>query len=229
MHAYGVTNADFGMYSVVARRHAATNPNAWFYKRPITIDDHQRSRWIVEPVLRLLDVCQESDGGVAFVITSAERAGDLRHPVVAIEAAAQAHVHGNDLSYNYYDGTDLTRYADAGQTAAQLWKATGLRPGDMDVALIYENCSPVVFYQLEAYGFCGPGEARDFIADGHIGLGGTIPVNTNGGLLGEAYIHGMNNIVEAVRQLRGTSPNQVPGARHALVAAGRSGAILSRG
>ena len=82
--------------------------------------------------------------------------------------------------------------------------------------MIYENFSPVVFYQLEAFGFCGYGEARDFIADGHIDLGGTLPVNTNGGLLGEAYIHGMNNIIEGVRQIRGTAVNQVAGAEHAL-------------
>ncbi|MDA8048160.1 MAG: lipid-transfer protein [Actinomycetota bacterium] len=227
MHAYGVTNADFGMYSVIARRNAATNPNAWFYNRPITIDDHQNSRWIVEPVLRLLDCCQESDGGVALVVTSTDRARDLRHPSVTIEAAAQSSVVDGDMSFNYYAG-DLTRFAEAENAAERMWRSSGLGPADMDVALIYENSSPVVFYQLEAFGFCGPGEARDFIAEGHIGLTGTIPVNPHGGLLGEAYIHGMNNIVEAVRQLRGTAANQVLSPQHALVSAGRSAAILSR-
>ena len=98
----------------------------------------------------------------------------------------------------------------------------------MDVAMIYENFSPIVFMQLEAFGYCGPGEARDFIASGGIGPGGPIPVNTNGGLLGEGYIHGMNNIIEAVRQLRGTSPNQVARANCVLVSAGRSGLILDK-
>jgi acetyl-CoA acetyltransferase len=227
MHVYGLTNADFGLYSVVARRNAATNPNAWFFNRPITIDDHQQSRWIVEPVLRLLDCCQESDGGVAVVVTSEERARDLRHPVVAIEGAAQSSVRDGDMSFNYY-GDDLTRFVEAERTARQLWQTTGLVAADIDVAMIYENSSPVVFYQLEAYGFCGPGESRDFIAEGHIDLQGTVPVNPHGGLLGEAYIHGMNNILEAVRQLRGTSCNQVQGAEKVLVAAGRSAAILSR-
>lgn len=227
MHAYGVTNADFGLYSVVARRNAARNPNAWFFNRPITIDDHQQSRWIVEPVLRLLDCCQESDGGVALVVTSEERARDLRHPVVAIEGAAQSSVLDGDMSFNYY-GEDLTHFVEAEHTAQQLWRTTGLAAADMDVAMIYENSSPIVFYQLEAYGFCGPGESRDFIADGHIDLDGTIPVNPHGGLLGEAYIHGMNNILEGVRQLRGTSCNQVQGAQNVLVAAGRSAAILGR-
>jgi acetyl-CoA acetyltransferase len=109
----------------------------------------------------------------------------------------------------------------------QLYEATGLTPDDIDVAMIYENFTPTVFLQLEAFGFCGPGEATDFIAGGNIEVGGKIPVNTNGGLLGEAYIHGMNNILEGVRQVRGTAPNQVDGAEHVLVSAGRSGLVLS--
>jgi acetyl-CoA acetyltransferase len=98
----------------------------------------------------------------------------------------------------------------------------------MDAAMIYENFSPIVFMQLEGFGFCGPGEARDFIADGHIGLTGSLPVNTHGGLLGEAYIHGVNNILEAVRQIRGTAVNQVPDAEHVLVAGGRGGIVLGQ-
>ena len=121
MHTYGVTNADFGLYSVVARRNAATNPNAWFFNRPITIDDHQNSRWIVEPVLRLLDCCQESDGGVALVVTSIDRARDLRHPVVAIEGATQSSVVDGDMSFNYYAG-DLARFVEAERTAGRLWQ-----------------------------------------------------------------------------------------------------------
>ena len=183
MHRYGVSNEDFGRYSVVARKHAATNPNAWYYGRPITLEDHQSSRWIVEPILRLLDCCQESDGGVALVVTRADRAKDLRQPVVRIEAATQGNLLDGDVMFNYY-GADTARFAEAEYTARQLWETTGLRPDDIDVAMIYENFSPVVFYQLEAYGFCGPGEAKDFIADGNIELGGKVPVNTNGGLLG---------------------------------------------
>jgi len=95
------------------------------------------------------------------------------------------------------------------------------------VALLYENFSPIVFLQLEALGFCGAGEARDFIADGNLGPTGSLPVNPNGGLLGEGYIHGMNNITEAVRQLRGTAANQIDAVDHVLVSAGRSGLILA--
>ncbi len=101
MSKYGVTNEDFGRWSVVNRKHAANNPNAWFYQRPITLEDHQSSRWIVEPILRLLDCCQESDGGVAFVVTSAERARDLRHPVARVTAAKQAHVRNGSVMYSF--------------------------------------------------------------------------------------------------------------------------------
>ena len=228
MHGFGLTNADFGRYTFSARKYAATNPNAWFYDRPITLDDHQNSRWIVEPILRLLDCCQESDGGVACVVTELDRAKDLPQPVVAIEAATQGNLINGDVTFQLLH-PDLSRFPEAEYTAAQLWKTTGLRPDDIDVAMIYENFSPVVFYQLEAYGFCGHGEAKDFIADGNIDIGGKLPVNTNGGLLGEAYIHGVNNILEGVRQLRGTAANQVAGAGIVLCSAGRSAVVLSRG
>lgn len=227
MHEYGVANADFGRYTVSARGYAATNPNAWFYERPITLDDHQSSRWIVEPILRLLDCCQESDGGVAMVVTSAESARDLRHPGVCIRAADESHLLGGDELFDYYLG-DRAEFPEAGALGRQMYATAGLGPSDIDVAMIYENFSPLVFLQLEAFGFCGRGEARDFIADGNIDRGGSLPVNTHGGLLGEGYIHGVNNLLEAVRQLRGTAANQVAGAEHVLVAAGRSGAILGR-
>jgi acetyl-CoA acetyltransferase len=227
MHTYGLTNADFGLYTVVARQYAATNPNAWFYKRPITIEDHQASRWIVEPLLRKLDCCQESDGGVALVVVAADRAPDLPHTAARIAGAGASQLQGGDEMFNYYH-PDLTSFIEGRALARDLWAQTGYGPWDMDVAMIYENFSPIVFMQLEAFGYCGPGEARDLIASGAIGPGGRIPVNTNGGLLGEGYIHGMNNIIEGVRQLRGTAPNQVAGAGRVLVTSGRSGLILDK-
>jgi acetyl-CoA acetyltransferase len=229
MHVYGLTNADFGLYSVVARRNAATNPAAWFHGKPVTIDDHQNSRWIVEPILRLLDCCQESDGGVALVVTTEERARALKQPMVTVEAATQGNVMDGDVLFNYYH-PNIAAFPEAEMSARVLYGTTGLTPADVDVAMLYENFSPVVFYMLESYGFCGPGEARDFIRDGHIDLNGTIPVNTHGGLLGEAYIHGVNNILEAVRQIRGTAANQVKKDVHrVLVATGRSAVILGDG
>jgi acetyl-CoA acetyltransferase len=226
MHTYGVTNVDFGLYPVVARKHAATNPAAFYYQKPLTLEEHQQSRWIVEPILRKLDCCQESDGGVAMVVTSMERARDLPQPPVRVAAATQAHLRDGEEMFDYYVG-DRATFPEAASLGRQLYEATGLTPDDIDVAMIYENFTPAVFLQLEAFGFCGPGEATDFIAGGNIEVGGKIPVNPNGGLLGEAYIHGMNNILEGVRQVRGTAANQVDGTEHVLVSAGRSGLVLS--
>jgi acetyl-CoA acetyltransferase len=226
MHAYRATNEDFGRYTVSARRYAATNPKAWFYERPITLDDHQASRWIVEPVLRLYDCCQESDGGVALVVTRAERASDVDSPV-AILAAADAHQRLASITSNYYHD-DLATYPEAAACARLLFTRAGLTPADIDVAEIYENFSPLVFLVLEAYGFCGPGEAVPFIAEGNLDLDGALPTNTHGGLLGEAYIHGINSIQEGVRQVRGTAANQVARVDHVLVSSLNSGLVLGR-
>jgi acetyl-CoA acetyltransferase len=228
MTTFGLTNEDFGRYTVIARDYAATNPKAWFYERPISLEDHQQSRWIVEPVLRLLDCCQESDGGVALVVTGADRARDLQQPLVSIDAAAQSHLRDGDIMFNYYDG-DIARFAQSEHVAEQLWRGSGYSPADIDVAMIYENFSPVVFLQLEALGFVGRGEASDFIKDGQIRIDGQLPVNPHGGLLGEAYIHGVNNILEGVRQLRGTAANQVKDVNRVLISAGQSAAVLSSG
>jgi acetyl-CoA acetyltransferase len=226
MHAFGATNEDFGRYTVSARRYAATNPKAWFYERPITLEDHQASRWIVEPVLRLYDCCQESDGGVALVVTRADRAPDVDVPV-AILAVADARHRDASITANYYSD-DLASYPEAAQCARLLFERSGLSPGDVDVAQIYENFSPLVFLVLEAYGFCGPGEAVPFIAEGNLDIDGALPTNTHGGLLGEAYIHGINSIQEGVRQVRGTAVNQVAGVDHSLVSSLNSGLILGR-
>ena len=216
-----------GCYPVVARKHAATNPNAFYYQQPLTLEDHQQSRWIVEPILRKLDCCQESDGGVALVVTSMDRARDLPHAPVRVAAASQAPPARRRRDVRLLPRRSRGDYEEAAFLGQQLYEATGLAPDDIDVAMIYENFTPIVFLQLEAFGFCGPGEATDFIADGNIEVGGKIPVNPNGGLLGEAYIHGMNNILEGVRQVRGTAANQVDDAEHVLVSAGRSGLVLS--
>ncbi len=226
MSKYGVTNEDFGRWSVVNRKHAANNPDAWFYQRPITLEDHQNSRWIVEPILRLLDCCQESDGGVAFVVTSAVRARDLAHPVAQITAAKQAHVRNGSVMYSFLH-PDLADLPETAALARRLWDASGLTPEDIDVAQIYEAFTPNGFQMLESFGFCGAGEAKDFVAAGELELDGSLPTNTAGGLMGEAYIHGYNLITEAVRQVRGTSVNQVPDVTHSMVTTARSALILS--
>jgi acetyl-CoA acetyltransferase len=209
------------------RAHAATNPQAWFHGRPITLEEHQASRWIAEP-LHLLDCCQESDGGVAVVVTSAERAADLRQRPVGIGAAASGAGRDQYVMTSYYRD-DLTNLQEMGVVARQLWGS--YRPDDIDVAILYDHFTPFVLIQLEELGFCGRGEAAAFVAEGRLGLAGSLPTNPHGGQLGEAYIHGMNGINEAVRQLRGTAANQVDDVGTVLVTAGTgvptSGLILT--
>ncbi|GAA4724707.1 lipid-transfer protein [Phytohabitans rumicis] len=228
-HEYGAGSEDFGRVAVADRRHAATNPHAWFYGRPITLADHQASRWIAEP-LRLLDCCQESDGAVALVVTSAARARDLPRPPALVCAAAQGSGPDQYVMTSYYRD-DLPGLPEMGVVAQQLWRQSGFAPDDVRVAVLYDHFTPYVLIQLEELGFCPRGEARHFIADGAIELGGRLPINPHGGQLGEAYIHGMNGIAEAVRQVRGTAANQVAGAGPVLVTAGTgvptSGLILS--
>ncbi|MEU3165158.1 lipid-transfer protein [Streptosporangium sp. NPDC006930] len=229
MHTYGATSEDFGRVAVAMRRHAATNPAAWFHGRPITLEEHQASKWIVEP-LHLLDCCQESDGAVALVVTSAERARDLREAPAVITAAAQGSGADQMMMTSYYRD-DMTGLPEMGVVGRQLWKQSGLGPSDVQTAILYDHFTPFVLTQLEELGFCGRGEARDYVAGGGIEIDGRLPVNPHGGQLGEAYIHGMNGIAEAVRQIRGTSANQVAGVRNVLVTAGTgvptSGLVLS--
>jgi acetyl-CoA acetyltransferase len=228
LHDHGATSEDFGRVAVADRRHAATNPHAFFYEKPITLEDHQASRMIVDP-LHLLDCCQESDGAVALVVTSAERARDLRQTPAVVAAAAQGSGADQYVMTSYY--RDDIGIPEMGVVGRELWRQSRLAPDDMPMAILYDHFTPYVLMQLEELGFCGRGEARDFIADGAIEVGGRLPLNTHGGQLGEAYIHGMNGITEAVRQLRGTSVNQLPDVPHVLVTAGTgvptSGLVLS--
>ncbi len=229
MHDFGATSEDFGRVSVACRRHAAVNPHAWFYNKPITLAQHQASRFIVEP-LRLLDCCQESDGAVAIVVTRADRARHLRHRPALIRAAAQGAT-DEQMNMTSFYRADISALSEIALVARQLYAMADLGPADLQTAVLYDHFSPFVLPQLEAFGFCARGEAKDFIRDGNIEIGGALPVNTHGGQLGEAYIHGLNGVAEAVRQVRGTSVNQVADVENVLVTAGTgvptSGAILS--
>ncbi len=223
LHTYGLTPEAFGHVAVTGRAHAATNPAAYFHGRPITLAEHAASRWIVEP-LRLLDCCQETDGGQALVVTSLERARDLPRPPAVIAAAAQGAGRAQEQMASFYRD-ELTGLPEMGAVARQLWRTSGLAPADIDVGILYDHFTPFVLMQLEEFGFCARGEAADFTA------GRRLPLNTHGGQLGEAYLHGTNGIAEAVRQLRGTAVNQVPGAARTLVTAGTgvptSGLVLA--
>jgi acetyl-CoA acetyltransferase len=228
LHDYGATSEDFGRVAVADRRHASTNPAAWFYQQPITLADHQDSRWIVEP-LHLLDCCQESDGGQAIVVTSLERARDLPNPPAVIVAGAQGTGEEQWTMTSFYR-PDIAHLPEMATVAAELWASSGLGPQDIQTAVLYDHFTPYVLMQLEAFGFCGRGEAAGFISDVGIDIDGGLPLNTHGGQLGEAYIHGMNGIAEGVRQVRGSSVNQVNDVEHVLVTAGTgvptSGLIL---
>lgn len=218
MHQYGATSEDFGRVAVVARKHAANNPAAWFYERPITLEDHQNSRWIAEP-LHLLDCCQETDGGQALVIVSAERAKDLANKPVVIKGAAQGSSKDQHMMTSYYR-PDISGIPEMGLVARQLYGQSGLTPDDINAAILYDHFTPLVLPQLEELGFCKPGEAKDFIREGNLEIGGRLPSNTHGGQVGEAYLHGVNGIAEGVRLVRGTSTNQPDGVENVLVTAG---------
>lgn len=218
MLEFGTTEEHFGAVAVTMRAHAVRNPRA-LMREPITLADHRASRWIAEP-LRLLDCCLESDGGCALVLASADRARDLRRRPVHVHAAVQclgpAHHHPAD-----WFTFDRRRWMHA--AAERLWGEAGLGPWDVDAAMLYDHFTPMVLLALEDWGFCAPGESGPLAASGALAWPrGRLPVNTHGGQLSEAFIHGFNNLLEAVRQLRGTSSCQVPGAEVVFVAAAAS-------
>jgi acetyl-CoA acetyltransferase len=218
MHETGTTSLDLAQVAVSTRRHAVTNPNAIFYQRPISIEDHQSSRMIVDP-LRLYDCCLETDGACACIVTTPERARDLAQPPALIRAVAQGSGSDQESMTSFYRD-DITALPELGIVADQLYGMSGLTPDDIDAAIIYDAFTSIVLFQLEAYGFCKRGEAKDFVKGGNIEVGGRLPVNTHGGQLSEAYIHGMNGVNEGVRLIRGTSVNQPEKSDHVLVTAG---------
>lgn len=214
MHLYGATTRQFGAVAVACRKHACMNPNAMMYGRPITLEDHENSRIVADP-LRVLDCCLESDGGSAVIVTSAERARDLRQPPVYIMGVAQGMDILNEPMTNY--PRDMASFPECKIVAERVFAMAGVTPQDIDVAEIYDAYTFLVPVVLEEFGFCQRGEGGAFVEGGQIELGGELPVNTHGGNLSEAYIHGMPHIVEGVKQLRGTSTAQVKDAELALV------------
>jgi acetyl-CoA acetyltransferase len=230
LYEYGHTTEAFGLVSVLCRRHAATNPHAMMYQRPVTMEEHQASRWITEP-LRLLDCCLDTDGACAAIVVSAEKAKTLRSTPAYIAAAAQG-TGSRQQMMTSYQRENIARLEEAEATGRELYRTAELTPGDIDVAEIYDHFTPMVLMALEAYGFAAPGKAPDLFRAGRVELDGDLPLNTHGGHLGEGYLHGFGHIVEGVRQVRGTAVNQVSSARTALVTSGTgvptSGIILSK-
>ncbi|WP_445189287.1 thiolase C-terminal domain-containing protein [Pseudonocardia sp. Cha107L01] len=206
-HLYGTSDEQLGTVATTFRTHAGRNPQA-LRRQPLTLEDYLASRYIVEP-LRILDYCQINDGGVALVLTSADRARDLpKRPVHVLGAAQRARLTGSDLPPEDFWASALSEVGNAVRHAADRDRA------DVDALMAYDNFSPNVLFTLEGLGWCKPGEAGQWMADGRIGLGGELPCNTSGGQLSEGYLQGWGLVVEAVRQLRGEcGARQVPGAR----------------
>jgi acetyl-CoA acetyltransferase len=218
MHVTGCKSVDLAQVCMATRKHAVNNPNAFFHQRPMTLEDHQTSRMICDP-LRLYDCCQETDGGCAFVVTTPERARDLAQPGALIRGIAQGVGDDQEQMTSFYR-PDIARLPEMELVARQVWGMSGLGPSDMDAAIIYDAFSSIVLFQLESFGFCQPGEAKDFVQGGALEVGGRLPTNTHGGQLSEAYIHGINGVNEGVRLIRGTSVNQPKSNDHVLVTAG---------
>lgn len=218
MSLYGTTAEQTGEVAVTCRKHASMNERA-MSRTPISIQEYLESPMIVEP-FRVLDICLETDGACALIVTSAERAKDLRHSPIYIMAAAHGGgPNSSGYSMNIAPMLRWREHAELGSKyiAEDLFRMAQITHADIDIAEIYDEMTIAVIIQLEDYGFCMKGEGGAFVEGGRIQLGGELPVNTHGGLLSEAYIHGLNHVVEAVSQLRGdANSRQVKDAEIAL-------------
>ncbi|MGV9754243.1 lipid-transfer protein [Streptomyces tricolor] len=217
MHEYGVTRDHLFNVALACRNRANQNPAAVMYDRPLTREMYMTSRWISEP-LCLYDNCLETDGALACVVVGRERARDCAEKPVYVHAAAQGLPAQHHGMVNYWNDDPLT--GPAWTAARHLWKHADFTPREVDVAQIYDAFTALIPLSLEGYGFCGRGEGGAFTEQGGLEIGGRLPLNTGGGGLSEAYVHGFNLVSEGVKQLRGTSTAQVPGAETCLVTAG---------
>jgi acetyl-CoA acetyltransferase len=218
----GARSEQVGWVPTVCREHGAKNPNGAYYEKPITIDDYLASATTVDP-LRELDGYEEMDCAAAFVIVTPEMAKGLKQTPAMIWGGAQSMVGETEMMNSYYR-SDMARLPEMRRVAERMFRMAGADPRDIDVAQLDDAYAPLVPLQLEELGFCDRGEGAAFCEGGdRIRVSGELPLNTSGGSLGEGYIHGMNHVVEAVRQIRGTSTEQVKGAELALVATGAGG------
>jgi acetyl-CoA acetyltransferase len=228
LHEYGATRHHLANVALAFRKHANNNPAALMHHKPLTREQYMEARIISEP-LCLFDNCLETDGALAVVIVDAERARSSPRPPAYIHSFGQGLNAQHQTMTNFHRDDPLRGPAWA--CAKALWRESDFTPSDVDVAQIYDAFSPLIPLSLEGYGFCERGEGGDFTDDGALEVGGRLPTNTSGGGMSEAYVHGMNLLVEGVRQLRGESTNQVTDARTCLVTSGEgvpTSALLMR-
>jgi acetyl-CoA acetyltransferase len=223
MDLYGITQDPLAAIALASYAHAQRNPRAVMYGRPLTREKYDASRWIAEP-FHLYDCCQETDGAAAVIITSSDRARDARQAVTIIATAQGTeprHLAADASCQGYPSG-------NFEHVAAHLWERAELGPADIDVVQAYENFTGGVMMALVDHGFCKPDEVNEFMTPERFAWDrGKLPLNTSGGNLAEAYVHGLELVNEAVRQMRGESTCQVPGARTALVVGGPRDAPVS--
>lgn len=217
MHEFGATRDQLANVALACRRHANRNPAAVMHDRVLTREDYHAARWVSEP-LCLFDNCLETDGALACVVVSADRARDCRQPPVYVHAFGQGLPSQHHTMVNFWAEDPLLGPSWA--AAEALWRRSDIRAADVSVAQIYDAFTPLIPLSLEGYGFCARGEGAAFTEGGALEVGGRLPINTSGGGLSEAYVHGFNLLTEGVRQLRGTSCNQVEGAQSCLVTSG---------
>lgn len=220
-HEFGLSDdqmADaLGAIAVACRKHALLNPNAQM-RKPMSMEDYRRSPMVATP-LRVADCCLVTDGAGAYVVTSAERGQDCPHPPVYVMGVGYAALPVAGDSF-FSQNPDYVSITAATAAASRALAMAGVSLKDVDFAEIYDCFTISVLMELEDIGFCGKGEAAQFVGGGRIELGGELPINTHGGLLSQGYILGMNHIVEAVRQLRHEAgAGQVAGAEIGLVSA----------
>lgn len=229
LHEVGATRDHLANVALAVRKMANGNPRALMADKPLSREEYLNGRWISEP-LCLFDNCLETDGALACVVVSAERGRDCRHPPAYVHAFAQGLPRQSQTMVNYFCDDPL--HGPSWACSEQLYRRSDFVAGDIGVAQLYDAFTPLVLFSLEGYGFCKRGEGAAFSEDGALELGGRLPINTSGGGLSEAYVHGFNLINEGVRQVRGTSPNQVAAADACLVTGGEgvptSAVILRR-
>jgi acetyl-CoA acetyltransferase len=217
MHEHGIKQEALRAIAMASYKHAQVNPRAVMQGRPLTEAAYDASRWIAEPS-KLYDCCQENDGAAAMVLVAAERAKDYKHKAAYVLAVAQGSNHRH--AARSYNAPDLAT-SSFGPVAPRLWQMAKLGPEDVDVLQSYENFTGGVLMSLTEHGYFKPDEANEFLrVENLLAPSGKLPLNTSGGNLAECYMHGLELQIEAVRQIRGTSTSQVPGAKVAGVIAG---------